>query len=231
LCPLGGTLDLLASIKSWLRIFPKTLSPQPPRSMADSMPDPQGRRCFVFAGAGVIIGLLARRLSAARREDAPLRPPGAVAESKFSGLCLRCGSCVRSCPARIIRADVGQAGMAGMLAPILCYEKEYCRENCAACTRVCPSGALRPLDLSEKTRYVIGEALMDGSLCVLALGQRDCDACARACPFGAVQIHWDEEAYLAYPIVDPEKCNGCGACEVACPTHGDKAIRVWKRAY
>jgi ferredoxin-type protein NapF len=220
LCPLGGTLDLLASIKTWFKTGRK-----------DSMaPAVEGRRSFILAAAGIAMGLLTRRLGASRRENAPLRPPGATGESIFSGLCLRCGNCVRSCPAKIIHADVGQAGVAGLLAPILHYEKAYCLEDCTACTQVCPSGAIQALKLPEKQRYVIGEALMDGSQCVLALGQRDCNACVRACPFDAVRIHWDEEQYIAYPIVDWEKCNGCGACEVACPTYGDKAIQVWKKS-
>ena len=219
LCPLGGTLDLLASINKWFRTAQKDAP----------APAVEGRRSFILAAAGIAMGLLARRLGAARRENAPLRPPGATAENIFSGLCLRCGNCVRSCPTKIIHADVGQAGTAGLLAPIIRYETTYCLKDCTACTQVCPSGAIQSLALPEKQRYVIGEALMDGSLCVLALGQRDCDACVRACPFDAVRIHWDEEQYIAYPIVDWKKCNGCGACEVACPTYGDKAIRVWKK--
>jgi ferredoxin len=83
-------------------------------------------------------------------------------------------------------------------------------------------------DPDQKRRYVIGEALVDGSICVLALGERDCNACERSCPFDAVRIHWDEERYMAYPLVDVNKCNGCGACEVACPTADIKAIRVWR---
>ena len=116
-----------------------------------------------------------------------------------------------------------------MLAPRILYEKEYCLEDCTACNRVCPSGALRELDLKLKHRYVIGEALVDGSVCVLARGERDCDACARACSFDAVRIYWDESRYIAYPLVDADRCNGCGACEVACPTNPIKAIRVWRR--
>jgi ferredoxin-type protein NapF len=219
LCPLGGTLDLLASAKKWLEA----------RRKDAPAPAVEGRRLFILAAAGFAIALLARRLGATRRENSPLRPPGARAESIFSGLCLRCGNCVRSCPAKIIHADIGRAGAAGLLAPIIRYEKTYCLEDCTACTQVCPSGAIQVLELPEKQRYVIGEALMDGSLCVLAQGQRDCDACVRACPFDAVRIHWDEEQYIAYPIVDWKKCNGCGACQVACPTYGAKAIQVWKK--
>ena len=136
---------------------------------------------------------------------------------------------MRACPSGIIHHDTGQAGIAGFLAPAILYEKKYCLENCNACTQVCPSGALHALDLKQKQGYVIGEALIDMRLCVLALGKMDCDACMRSCPFNAVRIHWDEEQYVAFPVVDREKCNGCGACEVACPTYEDKAIRVWKR--
>lgn len=95
--------------------------------------------------------------------------------------------------------------------------------------QVCPSGALQRLTLEQKSRHVIGEALVDGSLCLLAMGEKDCDACERACPFDAVHTQWDEDRYIAYPVVKTDKCNGCGACEVACPTAKFKAIRVWRR--
>jgi len=114
------------------------------------------------------------------------------------------------------------------LAPAVRYAADYCREDCRSCTDVCPSGAIQHLTLEQKRRYVIGEALVDGSLCLVTLGRKDCDACARSCPYGAVEIHWDEQQYVAYPLVSPEKCNGCGACEAACPTEDVKAIRVWR---
>ena len=157
-----------------------------------------------------------------------MRPPGAVSEELFAGACLRCGNCVRACPSRIIHPDTGQAGIAGLLAPVISYGTEYCLEDCNACTRVCPSGALEQLTLEEKGKYIIGEALVDGSLCLVTLAEKDCDACAQACPYDAVEIHWDEEQYIAYPLIDIDRCNGCGACEVVCPTEY-KAIRVWKR--
>jgi formate hydrogenlyase subunit 6/NADH:ubiquinone oxidoreductase subunit I len=101
-------------------------------------------------------------------------------------------------------------------------------EDCNACTQVCPSGALQPLELPDKRKHIIGEALVDATLCLLTLGKKDCNVCERACPFEAISIVWDENAYVAYPAINARKCNGCGACEVVCPTSIPKAIRVWK---
>jgi ferredoxin-type protein NapF len=216
ICPLGATQDLLGKL----------------RRKHASMPEPvvSARRAFLCGAAGIGIGLLAEKIGAARGETAPLRPPGARKEDVFAGLCLRCDSCLRVCPSNIIVPDLGRAGVAGLLAPIIRYQKNYCLETCNACTQVCPSGALQALDLKRKCEYRIGEALVDGSVCLVTLEQKDCDACVRACPFDAVRIHWDEEKYVAWPAIELSKCNGCGACEIACPTKDIKAIRVWKSA-
>jgi ferredoxin-type protein NapF len=228
LCPLGGLLDLVSSLK---RLFKSNseLSGRGPESAAETWYARGGRRTFLCAVVGVGLGWLSKRVGASRGENAPLRPPGAVPESEFAGRCLRCGNCMRVCPSRIIRQDIGQAGVLGFLAPIVQYKEKYCLENCSACTQVCPSGAIQALTLNEKHRYVIGEALVDFEICALALGSMDCDACMRSCPFDAIRIHWDDAQYVSYPRVDCAKCNGCGACEIACPVQGDKAIRVWKR--
>jgi ferredoxin-type protein NapF len=230
LCPLGGTQDLLVSARSWFTDRRKSQAAQAGRD-SGSITERTflARRAILLGVAGVGLGLWARKIGASRGENAPLRPPGASEEHQFAGLCERCGNCIRVCPSRIIHPDTGLAGLAGLLAPAIQYEKEYCLEDCAACTQVCPSGALQAMDVDQKRRYIIGEALVDGSICLLVLGEKDCDACMRSCPFDAVRVHWDESRYIAYPLVDPNKCNGCGACEVACPTQGIKAIRVWRR--
>jgi ferredoxin len=228
LCPLGGAQELLACAGSALKIGQRSEPPQSREASGASIGF-LARRAFLIGAAGTGMGLVAQKIGAARGDQAPLRPPGAVEEQGFAGLCIRCGNCIRACPSKIIHSDVGQAGLAGFLAPVIQYEKKYCLEDCRACTQVCPSGALTELDLEQKRRYVIGEALVDGTICWVPLGRKDCDACVRSCPFDAVQMHWDEGKYIAYPLVDTGKCNGCGACEVVCPTGDIKAIRVWKR--
>jgi MauM/NapG family ferredoxin protein len=228
-CPLGGTQELLASIKPILFKSPgkpKTLQPQETGKRGNVFS--VTRRTFLAIAAGLGWGFWAGRNSLARSENAPLRPPGAIKEDEFTGQCVRCGNCMRACPSKIIHPDTGHAGIAGLLAPIVRYEKEYCLEECNVCTKVCPSGTLQNLNLKQKHGYVIGEALLDASLCFLVQGVNDCDICVRSCPFDAVQIYWDEDLYVAYPVVDALKCNGCGACEVYCPTGDVKAIRVWK---
>ena len=114
-----------------------------------------------------MLGLWGRRVGITRVEAAPLRPPGAIAEDRFTGVCIRCGNCASACPPKIIHPDRGVAGVPGLLAPTLRYtDGEYCHKDCTLCTEVCPSGALQTLALPEKQRYIIGEALVDTNYCL-----------------------------------------------------------------
>jgi ferredoxin len=228
ICPLGAAQELLNGIKGLILKGKELLKPQSRETTFTVSSAHATRRAFLSVAAGVGIGFLAKRTGRAHNETAPLRPPGAVAEEMFAGLCIRCGNCIRSCPSKILDADTGRAGVLGLLAPVVRFKSGYCLEDCNACTQICPSGALETLSMDQKCRYIIGEALVDGSLCLLVRGVNDCDICARSCPFDAVTIYWDEERYVAYPNIDPGKCNGCGACEAYCPTGDIKAIRVWK---
>ena len=228
LCPLGAMQDLLAKAGSLVLPRNKKPSAESDNKKKKQSLSPPTRRAFLSVAAGIGFGFLARGIGRARGEMAPLRPPGSSEEEVFAGLCVRCGNCIRTCPTKIIRTDTGQAGISGLLAPVVRFEEDYCLEDCQACTSVCPSGALEELSLEQKRRYKIGEALLDGSRCFLVQGVNDCDICIRSCPFDAIEVYWDEDLYVAYPNIDPDKCNGCGACEVYCPTPDVKAIRVWK---
>ena len=223
ICPLSGLQDMLFSMRKalWTRFA----------ASAPSQKLRAARRVFFAGSAGALLALAARRLGAARyrKSDTLLRPPGAVPEDRFAGLCIRCNNCVHACPTKIIHPDTGhEAGLAGFGAPVVKFDRdyEYCLETCNACTQVCPTGALAALTLEKKNKYILGEALVDNNVCLTALGKKECDACELACPYDAVKIVWDEQQYNAYPAVN-DKCTGCGACEVVCPTAPVKAIRVW----
>ena len=224
LCPLGATQDLLQSTKSFCRNLRK------PNSTGDQKAESVlagTRRTFIAVAAGLGFSFCAQKIGQARSKNAPLRPPGATKEHLFTGVCLRCGNCIRACPSKIIHQDTGQSGVLGFLSPIVRYEQDFCRKDCNACTKVCPSRALQPLNLEQKQKYVIGTAQLDSALCLYSTS--DCRACMNACAFDAIKVFFDKEAYESYPLVNPAKCNGCGACEVRCPTKDIKAIRVLKK--
>jgi len=227
ICPLGATQDLLHYVGSFCRDLRKSRRTDAPMTIAPGNALPGTRRTFIAVAAGLGFSLCAKEIGQARTKNAPLRPPGAAKEYVFTGLCLRCGNCVRVCPSKIIHPDTGESGVLGFLSPIVRYETDYCNKNCNACTKVCPSRALRPLNLEQKQKYVIGTAQLDNALCLY--GTSDCRACINACSFDAIKVYFDKEAYESYPVVNPSKCNGCGACEVRCPTKDIKAIKVLKQ--
>ncbi len=233
LCPLGATQDLVA-MPGLLRRRRRVGSEAAGRAPADPQGGmPLGRRsAFALAGAAASAGLgmwLGRKVQrgAAAEGRARLRPPGAVHDPQFAGLCVRCGNCVRACPAEIIAPDLGGSGLAELLAPVVRFEGDFCRPGCVRCMLVCPSGAIR-LPRGEHARQIklaapIGLAVVDMDLCWLA-DDRECSICARECPFEAITFAWSDETYTRTPVIDPARCPGCGACEVACPAGND-----WER--
>lgn len=52
-----------------------------------------------------------------------------------------------------------------------------------------------------------------------------CDPCETSCPFGAITVG---EEITNLPVVDLEKCTGCGICVAACP---GLAIYLKQRTY
>jgi len=221
LCPLGAFQDLIAIISRSVR---SGLRPATESSGQGLSGHPVARR--------TVLGLLAGTASAGilrlagRKPSQPLRPPGAIEELTFKGLCTRCGNCIRSCPYNIIRRDTEPQSVLGILTPVLTFDKDYCREDCIRCTQVCPSGALAGVDIKNKPDVHIGLARVDMKICLLG-EDRECSACMRWCPYGAIRYVFSETEYTLVPVIDLSKCNGCGACEKACPTSPHKAIRVF----
>jgi len=225
LCPLGGTQELLASIGRTRRRAPRGQVGQaaPPAPA----PAPLSRRSVLALGVGAAWGAVTVTAFGRGRRQA-LRPPGAVDEARFTGLCIRCGQCVRACPSEIIHPDLGRFGVASFLTPVIRYEGNYCLADCRRCTQVCPSGALRRLSPADKRRAHIGLARVDRNLCLAGVGAK-CAACVDSCPYEAIRIVTNKEYYAARLEIDPRKCNGCGACQAICVTAPRKAIVVGPR--
>jgi len=212
ICPLGATQELLAALARLGRF-------EKPSGGEGSWP--LARRAVLAGGLGAIWAWVARR----SENEPPIRPPGAIDEGRFRGVCVRCGNCARACPTKILRADRGEHGWSGLLTPVVRFDPGYCREDCCRCSDVCPSGAITRVAPAEKKTTRMGLAKIDMGLCLLG-DDRDCSICKNVCPYEAIQMLWSEEEYKVVPRVDPARCPGCGACQVACPTSPRKAIVV-----
>ena len=215
ICPLGGAQDIAARARrAWRR--------RAGASAAEGGGVVLGRREFLGAAAGGAAALaLGRRARGAVR---PIRPPGAKPEEQFAGLCARCGACIQACPYGILQPDLGAGGWAGLLAPVMDYSRAHCFEYCRECTRVCPTGAIEPLALEAKRNRAVGLAEIDRGQCIAWAYGQYCMVCREYCPYLAIDSV--SRNGVECPVVTPEMCRGCGACQVKCPALPDKAIRV-----
>lgn len=235
LCPLGALQAMLGGagrrIRALLRSSSKVLpgGGQDWMARSDTQVEPwrsikSGRRIFLMALCGGAAGWLTRRLRT-RNSVQPLRPPGVVDESRFPGLCVRCGNCIQVCPERILVPDLGGSGLGGLLTPVVNYGRDYCDEWCNRCTQVCPTGAIRRLTLEEKRCLSLGNARIDRSRCLAWSQQQYCLLCAEFCPYLAIRSL--ENQGVPCPEVNQAVCRGCGACQSQCPARPRKAIVVW----
>ncbi len=227
LCPLGATQEFLAVPRKLLLRWRKGAGDRDDSPTdAETKSDPGGpihRRSAMekiagsaFAGLGAMLGCEAH-LQGTGSDASVLRPPGAAPSGLFPQLCLRCGNCVRACPTKIIRTDRQSGSLVGWLAPVVVFETDYCREDCNDCMQVCPSGAIARSDLADKPSARIGLAHIDMDRCIMAMGPECRAMCMNSCPYEAIVMHeWTFEDDRRYPIVETEKCPGCGACVLAC---------------
>ena len=219
LCPLGAFQDLLSRLS---RMVSRAVS-RTRRMMHKETDGGLPRRAVLGVVTGISLAAVMQRVRASA--SPPLRPPGAVDEARFAGLCVRCGNCLRACPTQIIRPDRGEHGIAGLFTPTLDFSRDYCHKDCIRCTQVCPSGALVPLTAKQKQRTSIGLPRVDMDICLLG-DDRECSICRNWCPFEAITLEFSPIEYTLAPKIDPEKCPGCGACQAVCPTSPVKAIVI-----
>ena len=173
-----------------------------------------------FARKASPIAALTRKLEPERAVG--IVPPGAQSVQLLSARCTGCQLCVSACPNQVLRAtDKG----GGMLQPTLAFEMGYCRVNCVTCAEVCPAGAIRPITPAEKSSLQIGRAVVNLNSCITVTDKVTCTACAKICPPRVINLVGPEDAPKK-PVVDAERCTGCGACEYVCPARPFAAIYV-----
>ncbi len=184
------------------------------------------REAIVAVGSGLVLAPLAGSLIHERLQARLIRPPGSVPEREFLSACVRCGRCLKACPTNGLQPCVLEAGLAGIWTPRLVPRVGGCESSCNLCGQVCPTGAIRRLNLEEKSYARIGTAVVDRSRCLAWEQDRACLVCDEACPYNAIEARAGPGTVLC-PVVDERICVGCGLCESRCPIDGPAAIQVF----
>ena len=201
LCPLGG----LQLIVSDLKVLVSGIM-----SKQDKVDT--GRRFFIGGTLGAVAAIvLPKRVDF--NADPVIRPPGSI--KNFTTLCIRCGSCIKACPTRILTHNP-RIGF-GLMTPVVRFGNGYCLETCNRCSVVCPSGSITLFSVEAKGMLRIARTVIDQGKCLL-LKFKECGICKGACPFKAINIIGsDRNSLLMLPEINQNICNGCGACIAICP--------------
>ncbi|HXX82300.1 MAG TPA: 4Fe-4S binding protein, partial [Thermodesulfovibrionales bacterium] len=164
-----------------------------------------------------------------------IRPPGSLEEREFLKRCVKCGECMKVCITNGLHPTLIEAGLEGIWSPVLVPRIGYCEFRCTLCGQVCPTGAIKRLELRDKMKVKIGLAMIDKGRCLPYAHATPCIVCEEVCPTPKKAV-WFEEAkakdregkehILKQPRVDLELCIGCGICEAKCPVLGQPAVYV-----
>jgi polyferredoxin len=192
---------------------------------------------MIFSGlvAVPLVRITGINKQAGASEPKLIRPPGSLDEKQFLTRCVKCGECMKVCITNGLQPTFLEAGIEGIWSPVLIPRIGYCEYRCTLCGQVCPTGAIKKLDLQEKEKIKIGLAMIDKGRCLPYAHSTPCIVCQEVCPTPKKAI-WLEKAKvvnrngnelnLNQPHVDLELCIGCGLCESKCPILGQPAIYV-----
>lgn len=204
-----------------------------------SAADGNGRRAFVISSALVLASTalkaqeqkVSKRLAPAGPHSRPEReispvPAGAGSQKDFHTRCTACQLCVGACPNKVLTPS---SSLENFMQPEMTFERGWCRNDCNRCSQVCPSGAIRPVSIEQKSSIQVGYAVADHERCVVVTDSVRCGNCAKHCPVGAIKmvpLNADDPKSLRVPSVNEQVCIGCGACEHLCPARPLAAIHV-----
>ncbi len=162
----------------------------------------------------------------APKRKTPIFPAGSLGARNFAQHCTACQLCVSACPNDVLRPS---SDLSRLMQPEMSYERGYCRPECTRCSEVCPTGAIKLIIREEKSSIQIGRAVWRRRNCIPSRDKQPCGNCERHCPTGAIQMvpmRGDKTGKLKIPVVNVERCIGCGACENLCPARPFSAIHV-----
>ncbi len=191
--------------------------------------DIKRRELIMATAAGLILAPLAKSLFHVIVHGHLIRPPGSIPESHFLNRCIRCGKCMKVCLTNGLQPCILESGINGLWTPRLVPRIGGCEKDCNMCGQVCPTSAIRKLDLEEKSYVHMGTAAIDRSRCIAWEQDKLCLICDEACPYNAINSR-EETLHgikLLRPFVDERICTGCGLCEARCPIEGISAIQTF----
>jgi ferredoxin-type protein NapF len=171
---------------------------------------------FIASGTGLLAGAFIPRLLKPDTKQF-FRPPASLPGDLFNTLCVRCGSCIKTCPTNIIIHHSGNENITAWMTPEVSFKnKGYCLEDCNLCGTVCPTGSISPFALKAKKKLFIGSINIGLKECLLS-EFKECNRCKSVCSYDAIQIV-SAQNLMMKPVADLDKCVGCGACAAVCPT-------------
>ena len=174
-------------------------------------------------GDGGLAPLKARTIPA---RDTKIVPPDSERIRHFERHCTACQLCVSSCPNHVLRPSTE---FQTLMKPTVSFEAGWCRPECTECSQVCPAGAIRPISTADKSARQIGHVVWKKELCVVLTDAIQCDNCARQCPTEAIQmvlLDAENPESRKNPVINTERCIGCGVCEFLCPSCPESAMQV-----
>jgi ferredoxin len=186
-----------------------------------------GMGCAAALGAGVPLAM-----GTSKNREPVVRAPGSVPEAAFLQLCVRCAQCMQVCPNNVLQPMGFEHGLDGLWTPRVVADWSGCEPSCNNCGQVCPTGAIRALDIEEKRAARMALARVDTGQCLPYAGTGDCQLCMDECSaagYDAIEFMRvggevdgagepvPGSGFLA-PVVLAHKCVGCGLCQMRC--HG-----------